>query len=353
MTQDPMENTVMPSMVWEVADFFVTRHAPAAELAWVYDPNVKILIEGAFQPWSVFLNQTRNSIEHRGYPRGVERSALMVILSLIPDFGGSLSENFTRRLSSLFDICGEYLDTTTERLVCDRIFGFSLRKIIKGNLFRALLDDAIEDSLSLDQWQLKAKLFLELAGVQDWKNRTLWNEGLFTRIGWPDVIQDNAYPTVSKSPIRPDLLTSLCLLGKMDHVRCLIDMGYDLSHFLLFNFQKKFWQQAGEKPKTLADVHPCCLQALDWIEDNRGKNTDCSILEGWEMFVWQMINEGQDKDRNNDLTGDEYNALLVLKVLSNECKLGEHVQEVVDAANAYINAFPGLGLPDYIPELDD
>jgi|GEM_PF-4334825 len=349
MKTDPRDPSTHPTMKWAVTDLILSEQLPTSELNWVYDQQARTSIKGEDQLWHKLLTNTCSTIENRGYSHGRERTAIMTIINLIPDLKGLLSQKFIDRLSYLFDVCIPYVNETNEQFFISHSRKYHLREIIKGNLFRALLDDALNNVLSLNQWQKKAQLFMELAGPDDWKNRQCWNEGLHTSIDWPDLIADKRYTDLLSSPISPDLITCLCLLEKFDYADCLIDMGYDLSHFLLFNFQAVFWRRGRDKPSTLAYVLPFCFRAVKWIEDRQKDPEPSTKASEWDKSVWHRINKNHNNPRDNQLDKNEYQAVLVLKVLSNELKLSECTQDAVDGANAYLNAFKGLSLPNYSP----
>ncbi|MEH6403211.1 MAG: hypothetical protein V7750_07560 [Sneathiella sp.] len=353
MTKDPLDDNMHPSLQWNVADTFFIGRVPTMPLNWVHDPAARILIKGEDQPWQNLLVRTGRGIEHRGYSYGRERAAIMTIMNLIPDLKGPLTKKTIDRLSSLFDVCTSYLDALNEEFILNSLFSFQIRKIIKGNLFRALLDDAMNSALQPDQWRDKARLFMEFAGPDDWKNRQCWNEGIFSTVNWPRVLTDVRYPSPGSSPIRPDLLTCLCLFEEYEYAECLIDMGYDLSHFLLFNFQSIFWRNGGTKPSSLEYVLPFCRRAVGWIEDKQKEAEPPISTSEWDHAFWHRVNSDQNKVRDNHLDREEYKALMVLKTLSNELSLGDLPREAVDGANAYLGAFEGLSLPEYTPELLD
>ncbi|MBL4739636.1 MAG: hypothetical protein JKY12_01500 [Sneathiella sp.] len=352
MTKNPLAPSTQPTMEWAVTDIFLPGQHPTEKLRWVHDPDACILIKGDDQPWYNLLALTYGEIGYCGYPHGLERAAILTIMNLIPDLKGPLSQKFTDRLYYLFDVCAPYLDTLDEEFVFSSTFRFQLRKIIKGNLFRALLDDAQNNALPVDQWRNKAQLFMEFVGPDDWKNRQCWNEGIHTSIKWPDSINDKRYPSTANSPIRPDLLTCLCLFEEFEYADCLIDMGYDLSHFLLFNFQMDFWRQGGENPSFLKHVRPFCIGAVDWVKAKQKEPEPSVNASEWDVVAWHRVNKDQDQPRDNQISRDEYKSLLVLKTLSNELSLNEVAGNAVEGANAYLGACQGLSLPEYTPEFE-
>lgn len=334
------------SMHWLVGDKFTADQPPIDRLWWVHDPTVCLRVEGDESQWLNYLTHVTQGIEWLRYPNAEKKAAILTLVNLIPGLPGPLSKQFQNRLKSLFNVMGGYLEQNNEALVLSDIFNFPLADVIKGNLFRALFDDAIQDTLDPDDWQQKARLFLLLAGVDDWKGRYLWNNGTFTEAGWPAFIETTHYPSGVMAPIRPDLLASLSLAGKHEYAHKLIELGYDLSAYLLFNFQSTYWREGMRGPSILKNLPDYVERAMIKIESVLNEERGAKISDPLQEHLWQLCHGDKSDRRDNNLNRHELKALRILFLLGNMVTLDARIGTAVAASLSYINAFPGLSIPE-------
>ncbi len=349
MAVDHWAETQSPTLQWNVQDTFLIGQVPTQYLRWVYDPTVSTLVHGDDEGWSSLMIRYTAKIRNLGFHNPAERAAISIIISLIPNLRGAITARFKERVSGLFDIAGEYLSSTKDVLVLNSFCSLNLQKIVMGNLFRALLDDALADTQSIEAWGKKAVLFLEWSGVEDGKKRQIWNETIFPELGWPTTLRHGAYPGPTEAPLRPDFLTALCLLGKHDHAYELIGHGYDLNTFLLFNFQSFIWRNTGCGPSSL-DVLPDYFEEAEARLDRiLSDPVEPPETEVWHHYVWQKTRRVNREKFAADLSIEDCKALKVLYFLADKGDLDPSTGVAVTAAMRYLARTDELSLPDYLP----
>ncbi len=325
MAQELSTKNQISSLQWIVKDKIPEGVEPVKIFWWRPDPEACRNVEADETSWNEYLISIRRSLEDAHFPWSYERAAIVALLNLVPSLTGTLSHKFETRITSLFRVLDGFSDRRFGDFTLPGLATFSAKELIAENLHRALLSDALTGALDRDEWLKKSLLFLEFSAAVNLVDCHVWNRNIFTEFGWPEKIT----PDVFDVPVRPDLITVLCLYGKHNYASYLIGRGYDLTDFILFNFQPFYWRGGNDGPISLEHV-PECVEASCQRE------------------------EGRDHDRkhtrNRALDEEERKALRILFFLGDLITLDERVGSAVAAALSYIHIFQCFKRSDSRPD---
>ncbi|MEH6403213.1 MAG: hypothetical protein V7750_07570 [Sneathiella sp.] len=252
---------------WQVSETYPPGEEPNAEFWWSHDPNAYECAKDGMSEFGDFMAAQRFKIYEAGYIQSDERAAFFAILSLIPHLGGSISRDYKQSLKHVFENAKLYALLTGDLLYPVPNLAIAPEFLMTSMLYRVLLDDALDEALSVDEWTAKAEFFLGYCPKSERKNNMVWSNQIYPNIGWPQLITGDLYRLAVSKECKPDLLSLLCLYEKHDYAETLIDLGYDLKDFILYAFQKNFWVLGDPTCPVVRDVKRYCDRAaVNWIE---------------------------------------------------------------------------------------
>ncbi len=248
-------------LFWEISESYDQGREPSEPLVWKYDPeNTEEFRNNLENAW-ITVERTAYELAGLGYCHAEKRAACLMLLSLVPHFRGPLNRDLISVLTYLFEIAGEYLDITRDKVRIEEHPSQPINQVIYGNLLRALLLDA-ESNLGLKEWDEKASRYLGFCKPHKGTRDKVWRSEWFTFINWPGKLKTTLMECNLFNVTRPDLLTLLCLYANPRYAKRLVDMGYALDDFILYIFQPVFWVENVPHTAAFDLMAPLCARAM-------------------------------------------------------------------------------------------
>lgn len=243
------------SLYWWAHELFETGGTCKSMLVWEYDPYALGAANGSDLNFESYLRVKAQMIEERGYLHSDPRAAIGTLLSLTPHFRGAISGKFLNNIHRLIDRSYQYLSEWNEVVSFNPEVEYRISALIFAHMQRALLEDAINESLSPFSWKKKAKAFLEFGQIVDPDDVFIWkNEKteIFLKQLRDNTGEDPHHFLQHKCA--PDLLTHLTLGHFFEYADILLYLGYGLDELVRHFLCGECWHQIEDDKLLLEGI---------------------------------------------------------------------------------------------------